>query len=537
MRNKKLQVWLPLLLSLCIVAGMFIGYRIKGNLPDNGIFYVEKEKPVTQVLELIKRKYVDQENIDSLGNLAIQTLLSKLDPHSVYLPAQELKSVNEDLEGQFFGIGIEFNIINDTVNVVNILPKGPSEKAGLLIGDQLIKVDDSIVAGKNITSQRLRKLIEGEAGQPVTITVFRNGIQKPVTIIRGPVPLYSLDAAYMIADSVGYIRLNKFSETTYQEFMNSLQSLQKQGMKNMILDLRDNGGGILTQATNIADEFLDGNKLITYTEGAHSPKKEYRCQKDGAFETGKLVVLVNEGTASASEILSGALQDWERATIVGRRTFGKGLVQEQYQLSDGSGLRLTVARYYTPLGRSIQKSYGDGIEAYDQDLINRFKEGEMTSADSIKHINEKKYSTASGKVLYGGGGITPDVFVPYDTTIFTKDVMHAMMRGILTEFVYKNFLRNEKSFQQYKSPKQFDENYSVDDATLNSLKAYAEKDSVHLNLNDQQERSILKREIKVLTAREIWRTEGYYEVNNRFDSTVKKALQIMKPASQLVSIK
>ena len=537
MRNKKLQVWLPLLLSLCIVAGMFIGYRIKGNMPDNGIFFVEKEKPVTQVLDLIKRKYVDKENIDSLGNLAIETVLSKLDPHSVYLPAQELKTVNEDLEGQFFGIGIEFNIINDTVNIVNILPKGPSEKAGLLIGDQLIKVGDSLVAGRNITSQRLRKLIEGDAGQPVTITVFRNGTEKPVTIVRGPVPLYSLDAAYMIADTVGYIRLNKFSETTYQEFMNSLQSLQKQGMKSLILDLRDNGGGILTQATNIADEFLDGNKLITYTEGAHSPKKEYRCQKEGAFEKGKLIVLVNEGTASASEILTGALQDWERATIVGRRTFGKGLVQEQYQLSDGSGLRLTVARYYTPLGRSIQKSYKDGIEAYDHDLVNRFKDGEMTSADSIKHTNEKKYTTASGKILYGGGGITPDVFVPYDTTIFTKDVMHAMMNGTLTSFVYKNFLRNEKVFQQYASPKQFDQNYQVDDETLNELKAYAEKDSVSFNLKDQQERSILKREIKALTAREIWRTEGYYQVINQFDSTIKKALELMKPNAQVVSKK
>jgi len=537
MRNKKLKVWLPLLLSLCIVAGMFIGYRIKENMPDSGIFFMEKEKPVTQVLDLIKRKYVDKENIDSLGSLAIETVLSKLDPHSVYLPAQELKSVNEDLEGQFFGIGIEFNIINDTVNVVNILPKGPSEKAGLLIGDQLIKVGDSLVAGRNITSQRLRKLIEGDAGQPVTITVFRNRTEKPVTIVRGPVPLYSLDAAYMIADTVGYIRLNKFSETTYQEFMNSLQSLQKQGMKSLILDLRDNGGGILTQATNIADEFLDGNKLITYTEGAHSPKKEYRCQKEGAFEKGKLIVLVNEGTASASEILTGALQDWERATIVGRRTFGKGLVQEQYQLSDGSGLRLTVARYYTPLGRSIQKSYKDGIEAYDQDLIDRFKDGEMTSADSIKHTNEKKYSTASEKILYGGGGITPDIFVPYDTAMFTKDVMHAMMNGTLTSFVYKNFLRNEKEFRQYSSPKQFEENYQVNDETLNELKAFAEKDSVSLNLKGLQERSILKREIKALTAREIWRTEGYYEVINQFDSTVKKALELMKPNTQFVSKK
>ncbi|MEO8822200.1 MAG: S41 family peptidase [Ginsengibacter sp.] len=537
MRNKKLQVWLPLLLSLCMIAGMFVGYRIKGNMPDNGIFYIEKEKPVNEVLNLIKRKYVDKENIDSLGNIAITTILSKLDPHSVYLPAQELKSVNEDLEGQFFGIGIEFNIINDTVNVVNVLQKGPAEKAGLLVGDQLIKVDDSVVAGIHITSQILRKLISGDASQPVTVTIFRNGIKKPVKIIRGPVPLYSLDAAYMISDSVGYIRLNKFSETTYDEFMKSLQSLQKEGMRGLILDLRDNGGGILTQATNIADEFLSNNKLITYTEGAHSPKKEYRCQKDGAFENGKLVVLVNEGTASASEILSGALQDWERATIVGRRTFGKGLVQEQYQLSDGSGLRLTVARYFTPLGRSIQKSYRNGIDAYNHDLIDRFKEGEMTFADSIKHTNEKKYTTASGKILYGGGGITPDVFVPYDTSIFTKEVMHAMMRGTLSKFVYKNYLRNEKEFKLYHSLKEFIQNYHPNDQTLKDLKSYAEKDSIQLNINDSKSNYILKREIKVLTAREIWRKEGYFEAMNQFDVTVQKAIELMKPASKSISAK
>ena len=257
MRNKKLQVWLPLLLSICMIAGMFIGYRIKGNMPDNGIFFVEKERPVQQVLDLIKRKYVDNENVDSLGTAAIQTILSKLDPHSIYLPAQQLKQVNEDLEGQFFGIGIEFNIIHDTVNVVNVLDKGPAEKAGLIIGDQLIKVDDSVIAGKKITSQKLRKLIRGEAGEKVTITVFRNGIEKPISIVRGPVPLYSLDAAYMIADTVGYIRLNKFSETTYDEFMQSLLKLQKSGMKSLILDLRENGGGILTEATNIADEFFE----------------------------------------------------------------------------------------------------------------------------------------------------------------------------------------------------------------------------------------------------------------------------------------
>ena len=529
MRNKKLQVWLPLLLSLCMVAGMFIGYRIKGNMPDNGIFFVEKDRPVQEVLDLIKRKYVDSENMDSLGTTAIQSILTQLDPHSVYLPVQELKQVNEDLEGQFFGIGIEFNIINDTVNVVNVLEKGPSQQAGLLMGDQIIKVNDSLVAGAKINAVKLRKLISGDAGQKVIITILRNGIQKAISVTRGPVPLYSLDASYMITDTTGYIRLNKFSETTYKEFMDALLKLQKNGMKSLILDLRDNGGGILTEATNIADEFLNEDKLITYTQGAHSPKKEYRCDKDGAFEKGKLIVLVNEGTASASEILTGALQDWDRATIVGRRTFGKGLVQEQFQLSDGAGLRLTVARYYTPLGRSIQKPYQKGFEAYDHDLIDRFKDGEMTSADSIKHTDEKKYTTQDGNVLYGGGGITPDVFVPFDTTSMNKNVMNVLINGTLNRFVYLNFLKHQKEFKRYTSPKMFEDEYVANDSTLNDLKRYAKKDSINLNINNKSEREMLQKQIKVTTAREIWNTEGFYEVNNTYDSTIKKALDIMKP--------
>ncbi len=532
MRNRKLQVWLPLLLSICMVAGMFIGYRIKGNMPDSGIFFVEKERPVQEVLDLIKRKYVDNENVDSLGTEAIQTILSHLDPHSVYLPAQQLKRVNEDLQGQFFGIGIEFNIINDTINVVNVLEKGPSEKAGLFIGDQLIKVNDSLIAGNNITAEKLRKLLMGNVGEKVTVSVLRSNAIKTFTITRGPIPLYSLDAAYMITDTTGYIRLNKFSETTYKEFMQSLEKLQKQGMKSLILDLRDNGGGILTQATNIADEFLSDDKLITYTEGAHSPKKEYRCSKEGAFEKGKLIVLVNEGTASASEVLTGALQDWDRATVVGRRSFGKGLVQEQYQLSDGAGLRLTVAKYYTPLGRSIQKSYQNGIADYDHDLINRFRDGEMTSLDSIKHTDQKKYTSASGKILYGGGGITPDVFVAFDTSSLSKNVMNALMKGTLNRFVYLNYLNHRDTFKTYTSPKIFEKKYKVDDHTLNGLKIYAQNDSIFFNLNNKEEKELLQKQVKVLTAREIWRTEGFYEVNNKYDGTVGRALELMKPELQ-----
>ncbi|MDQ2718674.1 MAG: S41 family peptidase [Bacteroidota bacterium] len=528
MRNKKLQVWLPLILSICMVAGMFAGYRIRGNMPNTGVFSTEKQKPVQEVLDLINRKYVDNENVDSLGAIAIQTVLSRLDPHSVYLPAQELKDINEDLEGVFYGIGVEFNILNDTTNVVNVLAGGPADKAGLQVGDQFLKVGDSLIAGNHITGEKLKTLLRGSGGSRADITLLRDGKQIKINITRGAIPLYSLDASYMITDTTGYIRLNKFSETTYKEFMQAMQKLQKKGLKNLILDLRDNGGGILTEATHIADEFLSDDKLITYTEGAHSPKKEYRCDKEGVFETGKLIVLANEGTASASEILIGALQDWDRATIVGRRSFGKGLVQEQYELGDGSGLRLTVARYYTPLGRSIQKSYKNGNEDYNKDLLNRFKNGEMNSADSIKHTDEKKYATKAGKTLYDGGGITPDIFVAYDTASFDKALMKAFMSGTINKFIYLNYLRNEKEFKSYASPEIFAQKYVVDEGTLNNLKLYAQKDSIHFNLNNAEEKALLSKQIKVLTARQIWRTQGFYEVNNNYDEGVKKALELMK---------
>ncbi|HEY5406119.1 MAG TPA: S41 family peptidase [Ginsengibacter sp.] len=526
MRNKKLQVWLPLILSVCMIAGMFVGYRIKGNMPDTGIFFTNRPKPVQEVMDLIQREYVDKENEDSLGDVAITSMLAKLDPHSVLLPPPELQEVNEDLEGQFFGIGIEFNIFSDTINVLNVLQNSPSDKI-LEVGDKFLKVGDSTVAGVHITSEKIRKLLRGAGGSKANILLLRNGSQKRVGITRGMIPLYSLDAAYMIADTIGYIRLNKFSETTYDEFMTATQDLIKKGMKSMILDLRDNGGGILTEATNIADEFLSDNKLITYTEGEHSPKKEYLCSKPGIFETGKLVVLANEGTASASEILIGALQDWDRATVVGRRTFGKGLVQEQFQLSDGSGLRLTVARYYTPLGRSIQKSYKNGVEAYNMDIMNRFHDGEMSFADSIKHTNEKVYKTQSGKIVYGGGGITPDVFVAYDTTSFDKELAKIYLSGTLNNFVYNNYLDHEKEFNSFKTPKDFQEKYKVDAATLNDFKNYAAKDSISYNLEDANGKQLLEKQIKSLTARQIWRTEGLYEVSNPSDETVQKALQVI----------
>ena len=528
MHNKKIQVWMPLLFSIVMIAGMFIGYRIKENMPGKGFFYMEKRRPVQEVINLIETKYVDEVPTDSLADKAIEIILSQLDPHSVFIPASELEEIKEELAGKFYGIGVEYKILSDTINILNVLKDGPADKAGLQLGDQILRVGDSVVAGVNITTERIRKFLRGSGGTKINLNVLRSNQIKLVTVIRGMIPLYSLDAAYMITDTIGYIRLNKFSETTYKEFMQATEKLKKRGMKSMILDLRDNGGGILTEATDIADEFLSGNKLITYTDGKHSPKKEYTCKREGVLETGKVVILANDGTASASEVLIGALQDWERATIIGRRTFGKGLVQEQYELSDGSGVRLTVARYYTPLGRSIQKSYSEGAQAYKDELINRFHDGEVLFADSIKHTNGKAYKTKNGKTVYGGGGITPDVFVAIDTFTFNREINKALIKGSINDFVYKNYLANKSQFSKYKSPRDFEKNYTVDDSTWNKLNNYVVKDSVNFKSLGAKEKSELSKQIKILTARQIWRNEGLFEVSNAQDELIKKALEVLK---------
>ncbi|HEV8079129.1 MAG TPA: S41 family peptidase [Chitinophagaceae bacterium] len=528
MQNKKLQVWQPLLFSLVMIGGMIIGYKIKGNMPAIGIFSTEKRRPVQEVLNLIENKYVDKENSDSLGDAAIEAILSKLDPHSVFLPAAQLQSAKEDLQGGFSGIGVEYNIFSDTINVLNVIKDGPSDKAGIQPGDKLLKVGDSIVAGNKINTAKIQSLLRGKGGTKAEITILRGNEQKHFSIIRGMIHLYSLDAAYMVTDSVGYIRLNKFAETTYKEFMDATLKLQKLGMKSMILDLRDNGGGILTQATNIADEFLSENKLITYIEGAHAPKKEYRCEKEGIFEKGKVVVLANEGSASASEILIGALQDWDRAEIIGRRTFGKGLVQDQYELSDGSGLRLTVARYYTPLGRSIQKSYSSGTKVYNEDMINRMHDGELLYFDSIKHTNGKAYKTKTGKIVYSGGGITPDIFVAVDTSGLNAETRKIYTKGTINKFVYRNYLANKNKFTAYTSAIQFQKSYSVDEAAWTSFKVFAAKDSINTDKLGSKERAAISKQIKILTARQVWGNQGLYEVSNAEDAMVKKALEALR---------
>jgi carboxyl-terminal processing protease len=533
MPYKKLQVWFPLLFSIVMIAGIFVGYKIKGNMPGKDLFYTLKQKPVQEVMNLIENKYVDKINMDSLTTNTVGNILAKLDPHSVFLPANELQDMKEDMEGKFYGIGIEYNIFNDTIYVLNVLKDGPADKAGLQVGDMILKAGDSLIAGVKINSEKIKHLLRGNAGTKAEITVLRGKEQKQFTIIRGAIPLYSLDAAYMITGNVGYVRLNKFSDNTYKEFMTAMERLKNLGMQNLILDLRDNGGGILTEATNIADEFLDDDKMITYTEGEHSPRKEYRCKRQGIFEKGKVIVLANEGTASASEVLIGALQDWDRATVIGRRTFGKGLVQEQYELSDGSGLRLTISRYYTPLGRSIQKSYSDGNEAYQMELTGRFRNGEVLYADSIKHTNGRLYKTKNGKIVYSGGGITPDIFIAFDTAHASKEITKAYMKGTINNFVYQNYRNNKNTFSTYHSPLEFEKNYSIDLITWNNFKNFAAKDSLNLNSLSDRDKTELSKQIKVFTARQIWRSEGLYEVSNADDVMVKRALEeLQKPPAR-----
>jgi carboxyl-terminal processing protease len=528
MNKKNSRIWQPLVLSITMVIGIYLGFTMRGNMPGRSFFSLDKSSPLLQVMSLIQNKYVDDVTMNKLSDTAIVAMLSKLDPHSVFIPAEELQNVNEELAGNFYGIGIEFSVIKDTINVLNVVPDGPSAKAGIQIGDKIIKVDDSLVAGIKIKSDDVRKLLKGNVESKVTVSVLRSGTIKPISIVRGMIPVSSVDASYIITDSIGYIRLNKFSELTYREFMLSLEALQKKGMKSLILDLRGNGGGVLDQATAIADEFLSGDKLITYTEGLHSPKKEYRCLHPGAFEEGKLIVLADEGSASASEILMGALQDWDRATIIGRRTFGKGLVQQQYDLSDGSALRLTIARYYTPIGRSIQRPYLNGGKAYYAEISDRFHDGEMSSVDSVKHDTTKVFKTMGGKVVYGGGGISPDIFIPLDTSNYSPAISIIYISGLVGDFGYTYYVQNKDRLSAYKTVADFDKQFVFTEADWQLFTATVAKDSINVNNITPKEKSNMVLRIKASIARELWRNEGYFETMNTDDDGVNKAIQILK---------
>jgi carboxyl-terminal processing protease len=527
MNNKKIQVWLPLLFSITMAAGLFLGYTMRDNMPGKSFFYMEKRRPLQEIMDLIQNKYVDEVKTTSLADTAIQAMLSKLDPHSVFIPAQKLQEVNEDLAGKFYGIGVEYSIINDTLNIVNVLKDGPGFKAGIITGDRLLKVEETPVAAQKIDAEKIRSLLRGDRGTRVNITILRGAETKKITVTRDAIPLSSLDAGYMINKTAGYIKLNKFSQQTYREFMDALLALKKQGLQQLVLDLRGNGGGILDEAVEIADEFLAGDKLVTYTEGVHVTKKEYRCRREGQFETGALVVLADEGTASASEVLIGALQDWDRAVIVGRRSFGKGLVQEQFELSDNSALRLTIARYYTPVGRSIQRSYTNGGKAYYDEISKRYHDGETQNADSVKNDTSKIFKTKGGKTVYGGGGITPDYFVPLDTSGFNINTAGIYGKGIIGNYAYQYYLHNLSQLKTYQTTADFVQHFSFTEDHWKEFTAFVAKDSILLNGITAKEKTAITNRVKSFIARQLWRSEGMIEVLNTEDDGVRKALEVL----------
>jgi carboxyl-terminal processing protease len=524
---KKLNFWLPLLFAVVMILGMIIGFRLYPNTNTGGFFKTGKLSPVQEVLDIIKDKYVDDVHSDSLSEEAINGILLHLDPHSYYIPAVDQVEMNEDLQGNFQGIGVEFQILSDTVNITNVLSGGPSDKAGLQVGDKIIRVNDSVVAGNGITAEKIKKFLRGPGASLVTVTTFRNYVPMKFSIQRGIIPLPALDASYMIDRESGYIRINKFSRTTFEEFMKALGSLEKQGMKKLVLDIRGNGGGIVDEAVNMADEFLGNDDLIVYTEGRKSPRKEYHAQRPGSFESGKLILLVDEGTASASEILAGALQDWDRASIVGRRTFGKGLVQEPFELNDGSELRLTIARYYTPLGRSIQKPYNKGRAAYNEEVIDRFHNGEVIYGDTTSIHAGPVFKTPAGRLVYGGGGITPDLFVAIDTAQISREVSALYISGSLSNFIYEYYVHHQSELKQFQSPAAFYTGFNKETEVWSELTSYVKKDSINLTGTRPADREQVDIRVKALLARLIWRSEGYYYIMNQQDPVLKKALELL----------
>lgn len=506
---------------------MFVGYKFARNQPNKKIFKPDQTNSLQEALDIIRTKYVDSVKVDTLEENAITEMMSELDPHSVYLPPAELKESNEDLSGSFEGIGIEFSQIRDTVNVTYVFPDGPGDKAGLLIGDNIIGANGVNLAGKDVKLITIQSNIKGEKGTIVNLDVLRSGKRIKIAVTRGNIARPSVSAQYMINSKIGYIRLDTFTSSSYSEFMRALEELKKQGMSQLIFDLRGNGGGYMDQAIEIADEFLSGDKLIVYTQGENSPKTEYRCKRPGIFETGKLVVLIDELSASASEIVTGALQDWNRATIVGRRSFGKGLVQQSFLLSDGSALRLTVARYYTPLGRSIQKPYADGKKVYMDEVWERYATGQLYYSDSNKVALGKAYKTPNGKMVYGGGGIMPDVFVGLDSSRYSREINKVFLNGSFNDFVFHYYLDNKKILDPYANPQIYEKEFDPSTEMWVRFTNWVKKDSVNLSGVPDFEKKKVENRMEAQLARFKWRDSGFYQVLNTTDATVLKALQVL----------
>jgi len=517
-----------------IAAGILIGATFADTSPVKGDLNSNVQK-LKEVLTLIDRNYVDEVDTDKLVDGAIEHMLSELDPHSSYITAEERTRANEDLQGNFEGIGIEFNIFKDTIVVVSPLSGGPSEAVGLQSGDKIIKVDGETVAGVGFTNRDVQNTLKGPKGTKVKITVKRKNRKQPIDfeIIRDKIPQFSVDAHYMIDDEKGYIKISRFSATTYEEFKSAMEDLESKGMKKLILDLQGNPGGYMNQAINIVDEFIAGKEKIVYTLGKQARyNTQALADRKGLFEKGDLIVLVNEGSASASEIVTGALQDNDRALVVGRRTFGKGLVQAPLDLSDGSELRLTISRYYTPSGRSIQKPYEDDTD-YGRDLMERFNHGEFFSADSIKFNDSLKYQTKSGRAVYGGGGIMPDYFVPLDTTQTSAYLNQLFTSNAMQEFTF-NYVAQNKNMLENMEYSDFYNNFNVSNDMFSSLVKIGESNGVKRNRKElEQHKDLFALHMKAQIARQIWNNNGFYPIFNQTNEVLQQAVKMFDKADNL----
>ncbi|PLX13165.1 MAG: peptidase S41 [Marinilabiliales bacterium] len=487
----------------------------------------------SRALGYISSYYVDSVDSKQLVEDALINILKDLDPHSVYIPADEVKEMNEPLEGNFEGIGIQFNILSDTIYVISPISGGPSEKVGIRAGDRIVEIDGENVAVIKITTKGVRDRLLGEKGTKVNVGVKRKGVDEIIyfTIIRDKIPIYSVDAAYLVDDEIAYIKINRFAMTTVDEFLEKTKVLKEQGAKSIILDLRGNGGGYLDKAIDLADQFLENGQMIVYTKGLQSPRSESRATGTGVCKNEKVLILIDEGSASASEIVSGAIQDWDRGIIVGRRSFGKGLVQKPMFLPDGSMMRLTVARYYTPTGRLIQKPYEDGKEEYEKELYNRYQHGEFLNKDSINLPDSLKYKTLNNKrIVYGGGGIMPDVFVPLDTTSVTDLYSKVIRQGVLNSFVLKYIDENRRKLKSnYPNFEVYNSKFVVTDKILKELWEYSKENKIESNDEEfENSKNDFRIIVKALIARDLWDMSEYFQIVNIRDKGYNKALEIIR---------
>ena len=522
---------MPLVMALCVVIGIMIGTFYANHFSGNRLNIINSgSSRLSNLLHIIDDQYVDSVNIDSLVEKAIPQILAELDPHSVYISAKDVQLATDDLKGSFSGVGIEFIIRDDTIRVQNVIKDGPANRAGLLAGDKIVSINGKPFVGKIVTNEEAMHRLKGPKDSKVQIGVKRFGEKgvKVFTVTRGDISVNSISACYMINDTTGYIRVKSFGERTYAEMLSALQTLNIEGADHLIIDLRDNGGGILEAAVQMANEFLPKNRLIVYTQGRKSPRAEYRSNGKGSYQHIPMVVLINEGTASAAEIFAGAMQDNDRATIVGRRSFGKGLVQQQIQFPDGSMIRLTVARYYTPSGRCIQKPFKPGDNAdYENDLLTRYRHGEFFSQDSIKHVGPA-YHTHNGRTVYGGGGITPDIFVPEDTTHVTSYYKEAAMSGLILQYAFNYTDQHRPILSKFTEMMPL-ANYLDRQNLVNDFANYAARYGLRRrNLMIMRSHSLLQNYIDSRIIYNILDEQAWIEYLNLSDETVKAALNVFK---------